>query len=79
MKKLRAYQETASQEKVKQGMSRNDALREVRLERGSVDSAKEVVRSGGWESVLETSWQDLRYRLIFLAVYCMAAPASAPG
>jgi macrolide transport system ATP-binding/permease protein len=60
---LRAYQQMATEEKIKQGMSRKDALREVRLECGSVDAAKEVVRSGGWESFVETCWQDLRYAL----------------
>ncbi len=58
---LHAYQDMATEEKIKQGMSRKDALREVRLERGSVDAAKEVVRSGGWESLVETCWQDLRF------------------
>jgi hypothetical protein len=42
-------------------MSRKDALREVRLERGSLEITKEVVRSGGWESFVETCWRDLRY------------------
>src|SRR6266403_4651216 len=63
---LRAYQEMATEEKIKQGMSRKDALREVRLERGSGDAAKEVVRSGGWESFVETCWQDLRFGLRML-------------
>jgi MacB-like periplasmic core domain len=63
---LRAYQEMATEEKIKQGMSRKDALREVRLERGSVDAAKEVVRSGGWESFLDTCCQDIRYGLRML-------------
>src|SRR6266480_3357515 len=58
---LLAYQDMETEEKIKQGMSRKDALREVRLERGSVDAAKEVVRSGGWESFVHTCWQDLRY------------------
>jgi len=58
---LRAYQEMATEEKMRQGMSPKDALREVRLERGSVDAAKEVVRSGAWESFVETLWQDLRF------------------
>jgi len=34
---LRAYQEMAAEEKIKQGMSRKDALRAVRLERGSLE------------------------------------------
>ena len=58
---LRVYQEMAAEEKMKQGMSRKDALRAVRLERGSVEFAKEVVRSGGWEFLVETCWQDLRF------------------
>src|SRR5882762_10683551 len=64
---LRAYQEMATEEKIKQGMSRKDALREVRLERGSVDAAKEIVRSGGWEFFVETCWRDLRFgvRMLF--------------
>jgi putative ABC transport system permease protein len=60
---LRAYAEMAIDEKMKQGLSRPDALRAVRLERGSLEATKEVVRSAGWESLLETSWQDLRFGL----------------
>jgi len=51
---------------MRQGMSRTDALREVRLERGSLDIAKEVVSAATWESVLETCWQDLRFGLRML-------------
>src|SRR6266480_2510451 len=51
----------AAEEKMKQGMNRKDALRAVRLERGSLELSKEVVRSTGWESVLETCWRDLRF------------------
>jgi predicted permease len=58
---LRAYQEMATDEKIKQGMNPSAALRAVRLERGSVEIAKEIVRSGGWEFFVETCWQDLRY------------------
>src|SRR6266704_1664494 len=58
---LGEYLEMAAVEKMKQGMSPRDALRAVRLERGSLDASKEVVRSAGWESLVETSWRDLRY------------------
>src|SRR5207249_10368129 len=51
----------AAEEKMKHGMSRKDALRAVRLERGSLEIAKEVVRSAGWESFVATCWQDLRF------------------
>jgi predicted permease len=58
---LRGFMEMAAEESKKQGRSEKDARRAVRLERGSVEAAKELVRSAGWESFLETSWQDLRY------------------
>ena len=60
---LGTYQEMAAEEKMQDGMSRKDALRAVRLERGSLELTKEVVRSGGWESFVEICWQDLRYGL----------------
>src|SRR5438045_8915868 len=60
---LRAYQEMAAEEKMKDGMSRKEALRAVRLERGSLEVGKHIVRSGRWECFLETCWQDLRYGL----------------
>ena len=58
-----AYLEMAAEEKIKQGMTRKDALRAVRLEQGSVEVTKEVVRSAGWESFVETCWQDVRFGL----------------
>src|SRR6266478_5108907 len=63
---LRGFLEMAADEKMKQGMSRKDALRAVRLEQGNVEVAKEVVRSDGWESFVETFWQDLRFGLRML-------------
>src|SRR5207248_10983097 len=58
---LRAYQEMAAGEKMKDGMSRKEALRAVRLERGSREVSKDIIRSGGWESVLEACWRALRF------------------
>src|SRR5437764_7038909 len=58
---LRGFLDMAAEEKMKEGMSRQDALRAVRLERGNLEVTKEVVRSGGWESFVETCWQDIRY------------------
>ncbi len=60
---LRAYLEMAVEEKMKQGLSRKEALRAVRLERGSLEVTKEVVRAAEWESVLEMCWQDFRFGL----------------
>src|SRR5258706_10088858 len=58
---LRGFLEMAAEEKMKQGMSHKEALRAVRLERGNLETTKEVVRSAGWESFVETCWQDLRF------------------
>jgi predicted permease len=58
---LRSYLEMSVEQKMKDGMGRREALHAVRLERGSLEVTKEVVRSAGWESLVETSWRDLRY------------------
>jgi predicted permease len=58
---LNGFLEMAAEEKIKDGMSRADALRAVRLERGSLEVTKEIVRSACWESIVETLWQDLRF------------------
>ena len=63
---LSGFLELAAEEKMKQGMSRKEALRAVRLERGGLDSTKEEVRSARWESFLETCWQDLRFAIRML-------------
>jgi predicted permease len=63
---LNAFLEMAAQEKMKQGMSRKDALRAVRLEQGNLEVTKEVVRSAGWESFVESCWQDLRFAVRML-------------
>src|SRR5437763_10105305 len=63
---LNGFLEMAAEEKIRQGMSRRDALRAVRLERGSLDVTKEEVRSATWESFVETCWQDLRFGLRML-------------
>src|SRR6058998_368054 len=64
---LHGFLEMAAEEKMKHGMSRKDALRAVRLERGRVDVAREEVRSSGWESFVETCWQDLRFAVRMLS------------
>jgi putative ABC transport system permease protein len=63
---LNGFLEMAAEEKMKQGMSRKEALRAVRLERGSLEVSKEEVRSSGWESFVETCWQDLRFAVRML-------------
>src|SRR5437762_7317518 len=58
---LRAYQEMAAEEKMKDGLSRQEALRAVRLEQGTLEVTKEIVRSGGWEFVVDTLWRDFLF------------------
>src|SRR5260370_35541910 len=48
------------EKKMKGGGGRKGGLRAVGLERGSLELTKEDVRSAGWESLVETLWQDLR-------------------
>ena len=42
-------------------MSRAQAVREARLEIGGVEVVKDRVRDVGWETIVESVWQDLRY------------------
>src|SRR6266853_1467892 len=58
---LNSFLDMAAQEKMNEGMSPKDALRAVRLERGNLEVTKEVVRTAGWEFLVETLWQDLRF------------------
>src|SRR2546429_6640967 len=50
----------AAEEKTKQGMTPKEALRAVRLERGTLEATKEIIHSAGWAFLLETCWQDFR-------------------
>jgi hypothetical protein len=51
---LSGFLQMAAQEKMKQGLSRKESLRTVRLEHGSLEVTKEVVRDARWESFIET-------------------------
>ena len=52
---LNGFLEMAAEEKMKHGMSRKDALRAVRLERGSLEVSKEAVRAA-----LPDTWSTRR-------------------
>jgi putative ABC transport system permease protein len=58
---LRGFVEMAVEEKMSEGMGRGEALRAVRLERGGLEVTKEMVRTAGWESFVETCWRDFRF------------------
>src|SRR5260370_25272795 len=58
---LRAYVELQAAEKVRRGMSPEDALREARRELGGMDQVKESVRDGRPGGFMDTLVQDIRY------------------
>ncbi|MGB7471110.1 MAG: ABC transporter permease, partial [Candidatus Acidiferrum sp.] len=58
---LRDYLEKAAGEKMKRGMTREEAMRRARLEMGGVETVKESVRAASWETHVETLWNDLRF------------------
>jgi hypothetical protein len=60
---LRGYLNAAVKDKMRSGMSEEQALRAARVEMGSVEAVKEEIRSAGWESNVESLWQDVRYGL----------------
>jgi putative ABC transport system permease protein len=58
---LRSYLEAAAAENRRAGMSPEEATRAARVAFGSVESVKDQTRDVGWESFVDTLWQDLRY------------------
>ena len=46
---VHTYLEMAVNDKMQKGMSREEALRAVRWERGNPETTKENVRDAGWE------------------------------
>ena len=57
------YLGLATEAHVRAGMTPEAAARTARLEMGGVESTKDRVRSGGWETHVETVWRDVRYAL----------------
>ncbi len=58
---LRDFLEKSTIEKMRAGMSGEEARRAARLEMGGVEAVKENVRSASWETHFETLWSDLRF------------------
>jgi putative ABC transport system permease protein len=58
---LRDFLEKSTAEKMRAGMTREEARRRARLEMGGVEAVKENVRSVSWETHIETLWSDLRF------------------
>ena len=60
---LRDYLETAIEQRMAAGMSRDEAVRTARAGMGSPEAVKDRVRDVGWESHVEAVLQDLRYAI----------------
>jgi predicted permease len=58
---LGAFLEAAVDDKTRRGMSHPDAVRAAQLQLGSAAAVKDWVRDAGWESTVETVWQDVKY------------------
>jgi putative ABC transport system permease protein len=58
---LRDFLEKSGAEKMRRGMTREEAWRAARMEMGGVEVVKEEVRSVSWETHVETLWNDLRF------------------
>ena len=58
---LQEFLDLAIEDKMRAGMSRESATRAARIELGSDAAVKDHVRDVGWENIVETTWQDVRY------------------
>jgi predicted permease len=60
---LHGFIEAAVEQKMRLGMTREEALRAARVDVGSVAAIKDNVHDTGWESIVEAVWQDVHYAL----------------
>ncbi|MFZ0921586.1 MAG: ABC transporter permease, partial [Candidatus Acidiferrales bacterium] len=58
---LRGYVEMVADEKVKRGLTAQEARREAKMETGGIEEVKERTREVRAGHFLKTLWQDLRY------------------
>jgi putative ABC transport system permease protein len=58
---LRGYLDAAVKEKIRRGMTREQALRAAQIEMGGAESIKEKVREVSWETFVDILWQDLKF------------------
>ena len=63
---IQGFLDAAVEEKIRRGMSRQDAVRVAKMEISSRDAVKENVWSAGWEAAMDNFWQDLRYSVRML-------------
>ena len=60
---LHDFFEHVVDQNVRAGMTPEAATRAARLKLGSAESVKDSVRDVGWESTVESVWQDVRYAI----------------
>ena len=60
---LQDFLTNAVEHKTRSGLSREAAIRAARLEMGSAAAVKDGVRDIGWESIVDRSWQDVRFAI----------------
>ena len=58
---VRAYVDLLTEEKIRHGMSPDEARRTARLEAGGVEQIKDEVRDVRKGSLLDSGWQDFKY------------------
>src|SRR5215469_17869310 len=60
---LGSYLEAAAEQKMRSGMSSEEAWNSAQREIGSLTAVKEEIRAAGWESAAEALWTDVRYSM----------------
>jgi predicted permease len=64
---LRGFLDASAEDKLRSGMTQEEAAHAARVEMGSANAVKHRIRSAGWERAIENLWQDLRYSVRMLA------------
>jgi predicted permease len=58
---LSAFVDASTADKLRRGMTPEEAVRTARAEMGSTNAVKHHIRSGAWETRAEIFWRDLSY------------------
>ena len=64
---LSAFVDASTKDKLRRGMTPDEAVRAARVEMGSANAVKHHIRSAAWETRIEILWHDLWYGVRTLA------------
>ena len=64
---LQTFQEASAEQKLRCGLTPQEAQRAARIEMGSAESVKEKIHSATWESTAESIFHDIRFSLRMMA------------